>query len=122
LVSKNHITCHATEEEAIKFISSTPVTSLGAATVVELRVDMPLHVPGDTFEHLPTEFCVGFRRGGSWTWQPMPLFALLMRDAGRALLIAPIGPQPGGSPGVDALGVIAEGGAVVKSIEIDIKR
>jgi hypothetical protein len=122
LVSKNHITCHATEAEAIKFISSTPVTGLGAATVVELRVDMPLHIAGDTFEHLPTEFCVGFRRAGAWTWQPMPLQAFLMRDAGRALLVASIGPQPAGSPGVDALGVLAEGGAVVRTIEIDIRR
>jgi hypothetical protein len=122
LASTNHMTCHASEADAIKFISSLPVTSLGSATVVELRVDMPLYVPGDTFEHLPTEFCVGFRRGGTWTWQPMPLQALLMRDTGHALLVASIGPQPAGSPGVDALGVLAEGGAVVRTIEIDIRR
>ena len=122
LASKNNITCHADAAQAIQFISSMPIANLGAATVVELRVDMPLHVPGDSYEHLPTEFCVGFRRGGAWTWQPMPIQAFLMRAAGRALLVAPIGPQPAGSPGVDALGVLAEGGAVVKAIEIDIRR
>jgi hypothetical protein len=125
LASKNNITCHASSAEAIKFISSMPVTSLGSATVVEFRVDMPLYIAGDLNEHLPSEFCVGYRRAGVWTWQPMAMFAFLQRDPlhlqlGRALLVASVGPQPAGAPGVDALGVLAEGGAVVRTIEIDI--
>jgi hypothetical protein len=116
-------TCFASPAEVVKKLAATTITSLGAATVLEVRLSMPHKIPQDDHEHIPGLFCIGYRRrGGGWTWQPTPLDSLYQPELGRSFGQATLGTPGVGAADVDAIAVLSETGAALRTVEVDVRK